>query len=122
LEKQKGAPRNFVNTPRLTPQADCDIDEHTRYLAEKDPKVADRFLNALQTDFQNLCLHPELGNERYHNVLPEIAPVRFWPVSNGFSNWLIFYISSEKGLLVIRIIHGARNIPAIFQDEKPTRI
>ncbi len=111
-----------MNTPRLTPQADRDIDEHTRYLAEKDPKVADRFLNALQIDFQNLCLNPALGNERYQHILPEVATVRFLPVSNGFSNWLIFYISSEEGLLVIRIIHGSRNIPALFQDEKPTEI
>ena len=106
-----------MNTPRLTPRADSDITEHTAYLAKRDRKVAERFLNALQTDFQSLCLHPELGNERYRDILLGVAPVRFWPVSNAFSNWLIFYINSKEGLLVIRIIHGSRSIPALFREE-----
>jgi toxin ParE1/3/4 len=107
-----------VNTPRLTPQADHDIDEHAAYLSEQDPKIARRFLEALQRDCVTLCLHPELGNERYRDILSDEAPVRFIPVGDGFSSWLIFYLSSDEGILVIRVVHGSRDIPALFGDEK----
>jgi len=103
-----------VNTLRLTPQADIDLTEHTTYLAQRDQKSAERFLNSIQSDLQNLCLHPELGNERYRDLLPEAGPIRYFPVSNGFSNWLIFYVYASSSILVIRIIHGSRDIPDLL--------
>jgi len=41
--------------------------------------------------------------------------LRRWPVK-GFENWLIFYLPTDEGIDVVRVIHGARNIAALLDD------
>ena len=43
----------------------------------------------------------------------EAAGIRVWSIA-GFENHLIFYRPIEDGIDVIRVIHGARDIVAIF--------
>jgi toxin ParE1/3/4 len=48
-----------------------------------------------------------MGRERI-----DIAPlVRSFPVNN----YLIFYRLIEEGIEIVRVIHGARNIPNLFE-------
>jgi plasmid stabilization system protein ParE len=48
-------------------------------------------------------------------LLPDLGTVRFLPISE-FRNWLIFYMESEAEILILRVLHGARDIPALFQS------
>lgn len=41
--------------------------------------------------------------------------IRRWKVK-GFPNFLIFYRSTDEGVEIIRILHGARDLDAIFQE------
>lgn len=34
-----------------------------------------------------------------------------------FENYLIFYQSMEEELLIVRVLHGARDIAALFEKE-----
>jgi toxin ParE1/3/4 len=43
--------------------------------------------------------------------------VRAWSV-RGFENYLIFYRPLSNGIDVVRVIHGARDIAAVFDDDE----
>jgi plasmid stabilization system protein ParE len=36
------------------------------------------------------------------------------PSGSGFRNWLIFYVETDMEILLVRVLHGARDIPALF--------
>jgi toxin ParE1/3/4 len=35
----------------------------------------------------------------------------------GFENYVIFYRTVEQGVEIVRVLHAARDIAAIFEDE-----
>jgi toxin ParE1/3/4 len=35
-----------------------------------------------------------------------------------FENYLVFYRSTDVGIEVLRVLHGARDVDAIVQDEE----
>jgi toxin ParE1/3/4 len=53
--------------------------------------------------------NPALGPAR-----PDVAPqLRYSPVGS----YLIFYRQVDAGVEIVRVLHGARNLRAIFQEE-----
>jgi toxin ParE1/3/4 len=93
--------------------ADGDIDAHVAYLAERNPASAERFLTALIDELNQLAEHRELGR-RYPFKNPVLKEVRAHGI-RGFRKYLIFYIPlGDDGIEAIRILHGARDIEAIF--------
>jgi toxin ParE1/3/4 len=88
----------------------CDIGQHRE-------RAAMRFLAAAEATFRDLLKKPDLGalgefRSRFLNG------VRRWRVK-GFKNYLIFYREVEDGIEVIRVLHGARDIDAIFNGMGP---
>lgn len=58
---------------------------------------------------------PDMGSTRdFHN--PRFSLLRMFPVKK-FENYLIFYQSMEEELLIVRVLHGARDIAALFEKE-----
>jgi toxin ParE1/3/4 len=45
-----------------------------------------------------------------------LATIRAWPIK-GYRNFLIFYRESRGSILVVRVLHGARDIEKAFEDE-----
>ncbi len=39
-----------------------------------------------------------------------------WPI-RGFENYLVFYRPIEEGIEVTRVLHGARDIRGILEEE-----
>jgi len=39
-----------------------------------------------------------------------------WPIK-GFKNYLIFYRPIEQGVEIVRVLHGARDMPSVFKDD-----
>lgn len=73
-----------------------------RYIAADNPIAARKFRDELYETFQLLARNPQIAPER-----PDLAPrLRYLP----FGNYLIFYLPEEEGILVIRVLHGARRI------------
>jgi toxin ParE1/3/4 len=92
---------------RLTEQARQDLDDIWLYIAEDDPATADHFLDSLYEKFVLLAEQPLLGRLR-----PELAPnLRSFPVGN----YVIFYRPTQDGIEVARVLHGARDIDAMFR-------
>ena len=92
---------------RLTGQAQTDLEEIWLYIAEHNIPAADRFLDTLHERFVLLAGQPLLGRAR-----PELAP-NLRSLSVG--NYVIFYRPIDDGIEVARVLHGARDIDAIFE-------
>lgn len=89
------------------PLAEEDLIDIWSYIAEESPIQADKFLDKLQRNLEKLVVLPEMGRER-----PEIKKdLR----SFVFKPYVIFYRKVKSGIEIIRVLHGARDIPALFQ-------
>jgi plasmid stabilization system protein ParE len=90
------------------------------YLSERNPTAAEGFLNALEQAAAVLSETPEIGSPRYF-AHKELEGLRFY-VLKGFENYLLFYrVMDTEGIVeIVRIVHGARDFPALFgKGEKP---
>ncbi|HEX5416426.1 MAG TPA: type II toxin-antitoxin system RelE/ParE family toxin [Chloroflexota bacterium] len=80
------------------------------YIAADNPTAADRVLDAIDSRCARLGENSKLGRAR-----PDIAPeLRYFPVGN----YLIFYREIRGGVEIVRVLHGARNLNAIFHSEE----
>jgi toxin ParE1/3/4 len=96
-------------------QAQQDLVEQAYPIALDSPAASERFLAATEVAFERLAQMPGLGRLREFKD-PDLLGVRSLPV-RGFENHLIFYREVEDGIDVIRVLHGARDIRAIFGEE-----
>ena len=95
------------------PQALVDLIETAEYLAEDDLEVADRFFDAFETTLEDLRNTPKIG--RVRNYRNEVD-IRMWFV-RGFEKSLIFYTENSKEIVILRVIHSARDYSRFFGSE-----
>ncbi|MES2205537.1 MAG: type II toxin-antitoxin system RelE/ParE family toxin [Pseudomonadota bacterium] len=95
-------------------KADAKINAFADYIASENIDASMRFLEAIEKTFDNLNQHPGIGSTRYAH-LPLLEGLRVWAVS-GFENYLIFYIERSTHVDVLRILHGARDIPIALRE------
>ena len=98
--------------PQVTrrPLAETDILEIWDYIADDSLAAADRWVDHLDEQFRVLATQPSMGRAR-----DELAPdVRSFP----FGRYVIFYMLLDDGIDVVRVLHGARDIDAVFNAEK----
>jgi toxin ParE1/3/4 len=89
-----------------TSRAHLDLVEIALRIAEENPTAADRWLDSIQEKCRTLAQMPDLGRPR-----PVLAPnLRGLTVGN----YIIFYRPATEGIQVIRVLHGARDIPSLF--------
>lgn len=93
-------------------QAERDVASHARYLAEHDPRLAARFLDAFERIAELLAENPGMGARR---SFPRSGELRFVPLPR-FREWLLFYREEPDRLLVVRIIHAKQNVPTLFGE------
>jgi toxin ParE1/3/4 len=95
------------------PEAQRDILDAADYIAEQSSfNASDRFLAATEKAFKLLAAMPGIGTPRdYDN--PSFAGLRMWPVPK-FSKYLIFYLTIDEKVEIVRVLHGAQNIQEIF--------
>jgi len=89
-----------------TSRAHLDLVEIGRHIAEQNPAAADRWLDTIDEKCRRLAQMPELGRKR-SDLAPEL---RGLPVGN----YVIFYRPIRNGIEVIRVLHGARDLPPLF--------
>ena len=96
------------------PQASADVEEIAHHIAEDSLDAADRFLDATESTFQRLAEHPHIGVAC--GFSGEFADLRRYSV-RGSPNYLVFYRIREQSVEIIRVLHGARDIEAMFEPE-----
>jgi plasmid stabilization system protein ParE len=86
--------------------AENDLLEAWLYVAEDSVTAADRMLDQIEAEAIRLLDQPLMGRERN-----ELSPgMRSWPTSTPY---ILFYFPNEHGVVVARVLHHARDIPAI---------
>lgn len=98
----------------IGPVAARDLQEQYDYLTDRDVALARRFLDCAQDTFRDLAESPDLGNPWPYQS-EEFRDVRVWRL-NVFRNHLAFYLTTEGGILIVRVLHGARDIEAAFTE------
>lgn len=98
------------------PQAERDIETQADYylLEVGSPDSAERFVSAIEKTLHLLVKNPELGPARRFQR-NDLAGLRSFPV-RGFDNHLVFYRPTERGIELLRVLHGARDLEAIFDE------
>jgi toxin ParE1/3/4 len=95
--------------------AEVDLLEHVDYIAVNNPYAALRFVDTVEQAFARLSEMPEIGSLREF-ANPRLAGVRVWPIPK-FSRYLIFYPVTQDSIRILRVLHGARDIPSLFEDD-----
>lgn len=97
-----------MNQYSLDGQAEQDLDEIWLAIAEDHPDAADRMIDRITDAIILLAGQPLMGRER-----PELAPnLRSFPVGN----YVIFYRPTTDGVGIARVLHGSRDIDALFRN------
>jgi toxin ParE1/3/4 len=94
----------------IRPRALADLADIWAYIAEGSVKHADRFAALINREFRALSRQTLMGRSR-----PELAAgLRSFPVGR----YLIFYLPLPKGIEVVRVLHGARDIESALRDDE----
>lgn len=75
--------------------------------------VAERFLAAVRDTFETLASMPNVGPLCGFRR-PAMRRMRRVPVTGAFENWLVFYLPKRRGIEVVHILHGARDIECLL--------
>ena len=98
-----------MTTIRISEVASADLDDIWFHIASDSPSNADRFLDRLlRTITDTLAVAPLAGRARDEFE----TGLRSFP----FESYVIFYRVPRDDVEIIRIIHGARDLGAIFGD------
>jgi len=91
----------------VSDRATADLDEIWLYIAQNNPDAADKFIGELTSRFPKLASMPKMARLR-----EELSPgLRSLPVGR----YIVFYRQNEDGVEIIRVLHGARNFPPLFE-------
>lgn len=91
-----------------------DLVECATYIGSGSPISAERFLEAAEAAFESLAAMPGMGALR-EVMNPRLAGLRSWPIT-GFRNYLIFYRPTRRGIRILRVLHGARDIENLLRQ------
>ena len=87
------------------------------YLVEEDnPELADRFLTAAEVTVDKVCASPAMGAPK-HFPNKALRGLRSWPIV-GFEDIRIYYLASAETLLIVRVLHGKRDLLRMLRRER----
>ena len=97
---------------RETLSAYADLVEITSYFDLQERTLSERFLAALDGTVHLLADQPAIGSPvRFDS--PALPDLRFFPIQD-FPKYLVFYRPITDGIELLRVVHGARDLPALF--------
>ena len=90
----------------ITPLAAFDIEEIGDYIAQDNPIRAVTFVDELRAHCEKICFNP-VGYRRRPELSDDLRAC-------AHGNYLIFFESTTEQVTIIRILHGARDIPEVL--------
>jgi len=92
-----------------SPRAKFDLAEIWDYIAESSETRADAFIEVVDQKLQIIAERPTIGRSR-----DELVPaLRSFPVGR----YVVFYRPIEDGIDVVRVLHSARDLDAVWAAE-----
>lgn len=102
---------------RFAADAQTDVNEQFEYLSkEAGIAVAERFFTSVTETICWLSTTPDIGRSREFNNR-ELVGIRSFSVRD-FDQYLIFYQSADGFIFILAVLHGARDLEAIFIERK----
>ncbi len=100
-----------MTVARLAPRARRDLLAASQWISQDNPQAAQALRDAVLVGAQRIGDHPDIGVIR-----PELAdvPYRFLFLT-GFS-YVLVYNAAFTPPLILRILHGARDLPELLKD------
>lgn len=91
---------------QLTPLAEMDLEEIGDYIALDNPKRAVSFIQEIRRHCEEIADGPMRYAAR-----PDLGDaIRIC----AHGNYLIVFEPCDQGVLILRVLHGARDLPGIF--------
>jgi toxin ParE1/3/4 len=89
-------------------RAEQDLIEIWTYVATDSPIAADRLLDRIDAVCRRLAENPRMGAAR-----PDLAPQLRHFVTGPY---LILYREAGAGVEIVRVLHGARDLPGLLDE------
>jgi len=83
------------------------LDEIWFYIEQDNTAIADKFIHPIVSRFPILATMPQMGRPR-KELAPELR-------SFAVGNHIILYRAIEKGVEIVRVLPGARELPPTFE-------
>ena len=96
-----------MNQFRVSAVARADLDDIWFYIAQDNVEAADKFIQLVVARFPKLAGWPDIGRQR-----KELSPQMR---SLVVGQYVIFYRPLENGIEIVRVLHGARDLPPLFE-------
>lgn len=97
----------------FNPVAIAYLDEITGHISQDNSDAAADVRTAIFDTAQSLASHPGLGIRPRFST-SRFTGIRFIP-ANSYANYLLFYREDTAGIEILRILHGSRNLPPLFE-------
>lgn len=91
----------------ITAHARADLQEIHSHIARDKPGAARRFVERLRAKARQLAETPGMGRSRSEDLRPDLFS---FPVGQ----YMLFYRQQPDGIVLVRVIHGSRDLPALF--------
>lgn len=97
----------------FNPVAIDDLDEITSYIAQDNVVAAKEVRLAVFDTAERIGQQPGLGIRPRFNS-PRFKGIRFIP-ADLYPQYLLFYLEGLDEIEVLRVLHGARHLPPLFE-------
>ncbi len=95
---------------RISRKADADIENICDYIAQNNPDAADRLDEQIHQAIRLLAKFPGLGHTQ-----PDVQDKRY--LFRAVGSYMIAYRVDKNELVVIRVLHGARDFRKLFPSK-----
>ncbi len=94
---------------RLAPSAETDLDDIWLYVAKESGsiEIANRLIDTITDRFYALASFPYIGRSREDDFGPGYR-------SLAVGEYVIVYCVEEKDALILRVVHGRRDLEPLF--------
>ncbi|AZO24970.1 MULTISPECIES: type II toxin-antitoxin system RelE/ParE family toxin [unclassified Mesorhizobium] len=93
----------------FSPAAARDVEEIGDYIHAENPAAARRFLAALRVRCGRIADAPRGGALR-SSLMPSLRSI-------PFQHYVVFYMAEGDNVRIERVLHGARDIEAVFDED-----
>ena len=97
---------------KFTELADQDLQDISYYIALDNEEAAQRVYESILVTCAMVAEIPDMGRRPMYVEDQDILFVNV----QEFKRYLVFYRKRSDDVLILRVIHGARDLPALFND------
>jgi toxin ParE1/3/4 len=91
---------------RTTAHAETDVRSIAQWISRDNPHAAAKWVDDLAQEFSKIAQTPGIGTNR-QDLRPKLRSI-------AFGNYVVFFKAMNKSVIIVRVIHGARDYARIL--------